>query len=493
MTKGRRFARLAALVVAATFTTQTLAQDEDDASVLRREWTAIAYAEMVTLLMQDQAIAQQVRTVVYEALDLPATGMASDPAICAYPIGSGGNPRWDGGGSLVAKLSPDFPDRSRATDITVNLADLRPDLVPTVDIIIVDEFHVPALESSLREWLRQYGSLHVGPNGAADMWSVFYGGPYPRVAHGHLVAFHALAHIGSALGSAGDSSAAIIDVVRTDKGLELTLGTTNGDGWTIHVQLVDISFNDYGSIVGALEASGSQDGAVVVLSWSLVDCAVRNGYASVPAKDGDARDVTFADYLEALLSGPDSAERIRETCHILQAWGIHGYVDCDGPDAPGLVALAAMAEMDARASRYVLGDNRVSGFADTRVYFAAAGNQGLPYPMPPAGWPGIVGVEACTWNVEGRAGFSNAGALPDLETSGIVGEYGAWFSSRSVRALGAWFEAPVQRGPDLRDPLGYYGTSFAAPAAAVEYAAGAFGLGDRAEPTILEPCRRASW
>ncbi|MFO7545143.1 MAG: hypothetical protein R6W77_06570 [Trueperaceae bacterium] len=400
-------------------------------------------------------------------------GMAGDPPICAYPIGSGGNPRWDGGGSLVAPLSPNFPDRKRASDITVSLADLRTDLVPTMEIIIIDEFHVPALEGAVRERLRAYGQLHVGPNAAADLWSIFYDAPYPRVKHGHLVAFHALAQVGSA----GDLSAAIIDLQPTERGLELILGSANGDAWTIRVQLVDISFNDTRTIQDALEPGEGQDDAVVILSWSLVDCAVRYGYASVPATAGDARDVTLADYLEALMSGPDLVKRVQETCEILQAWGIANEVDCSEPDAAGFVALAAMAEMDARASRHVLGASGMPDFGGARVFFAAAGNDNLPFPMPPAGWPGIVGVEACTWNVADRAGFSNAGAIPELA------------SSLAVRALGAWFMAPVQRLADRDDPLGYFGTSFATPAAAVEYAAGPFVLEGQAGPVILEPCQ----
>ncbi|MFO7589386.1 MAG: S8 family serine peptidase [Acidimicrobiia bacterium] len=453
--------------------------------VMRQPWAAEIYAAMVTYFTNGDADqeghAESLRDAVYRELDVAIedSGTATDSPVCAYPVGSGGNPRWDGGGNMVATMSSHDFERGSV----MRLTDLPLGFVPNRDIIIIDEFHIVALERSLSERLLQPRALSLGPAGVDDLWSVFFGEPYPAVAHGHLVAFHALAHIGSD----GEQPSVIKAVNTADRGLVLTLSLRSDDGAseTRRVHLLDIEFDDVRTIDDALLGSRGVNSAVVILSWGLVDCAVSDAYASLPAMAGDTRDQTLAHYLHALMSGPDTEELVRNMCRIFRDHDALKGVNCDESDlewVAGFGTLAAFAEMNSRATRSFEMEFETDG--DVR-YLAAAGNAGLPFPMPPAGWPGIVGVEACTANVAGIAAFSNAGTVPGLSL------YPA------VRAVGAWFQAPTWRG-DASDELleGYWGTSFAAPAAAVMFATGQFALEPvgtaNVPPIVLPGCSNAT-
>jgi subtilisin family serine protease len=108
--------------------------------------------------------------------------------------------------------------------------------------------------------------------------------------------------------------------------------------------------------------------------------------------------------------------------------------------------------MDVRAQEAVGWSGQPGGVR----YFAAAGNQGFAFPMPPAAWPGVIGVEACSGtSMERDTRFSNRGTTT------------ASVAQPAHRARGAYFASPEALDGAA---LVYWGTSFAAPSAAVHAA-----------------------
>jgi hypothetical protein len=384
---------------------------------------------------------------------------------CARLLGAGGSSKLDGGGNLVA-ASPTFFERGMVVEPTDIVAGLTPS--PAIGtIVIVDHFDLGSLKDSL-------SAMSSHDRGA--LWNAFYAAD-SNVPHGHLVAYHALAHLDwTELELPSNQSG-------NDR-LEFTLKFGTAD--VVQVRLAHIQYDDMSSIETAM-AESNQGGAIVVTSWSLVDCALATQYSELSAA-GTAPE-TFVDYMRAALDAAgDSANLMHDLCtaFLHSSPSVSDDIDCSDPeDLLDLGTIAAIAAMSVQASEDV-GMREEDGSWDrswdpvmSATVFAAAGNQGLPFPMPPAAWPPVIGVEACTRAVPGRSRFSNAGSL------------GPGYGDRAVRALGAWFATNEwledTDDENARTRLGYWGTSFAAPAAAMNFAATP-GIFSQSSLARLEEC-----
>lgn len=249
-------------------------------------------------------------------------------------------------------------------------------------------------------------------------------------------------------------------------------------GRAFRVHLERIRFQDVATIHDAMQGFVDRYGneTIAITSWGLVDCALARSYGDAAASDPNVP-TSLGDYLLQLIRSPESRELLVQVCEAFESWltqspdWSHGGPR-PGCDEPLALALAlALALMEKQAAEDVgwpfAGDadnpdaQRTLPFG--RVY-ASAGNQGRPFPMPPAAWPGVMGVAAC--DASGvLAGYSNVGDFIDTE---------------HVRAPGGWFPLEVN-GIEV----GYWGTSFAAPHAAL-----ALGNGFQTrEPVGLHPCR----
>lgn len=397
--------------------------------------------------------------------------------VCAMLAGTGGNPRMDGGGGNPRMdgggtvLAP-FPSRgpgwtyADAADHWVGFGDLGAVDPPGLPMAVIDAFDfgqgaLAALDG-------------VSVLGVADLWRILIAAHLQvpiedsPVPHGHLVLFHLLASW-----AAGDGL--VVGVANLGTGGMLL--SVTAASWRVDVRLLDIDYDDFDGIRAAMNVARGLGAAVVVTSWGLVDCTLEAGYRAA-ADDVNAATpppATFADYVAAgLESSPDRMRLLGELCHAFEVEIRQAVQDanCDDaeflPSIGSLLTFAALAETDARARGLVDWGDAVGA----TVVFASAGNQGLPFPMPPAAWPGIVGVEACVAGAVGeKAAFSNAGASDQV-------------AEPSTRALGAWFSTP-EVAADGVTPLGYWGTSFAAPAAAAAFAGVTWSLSGL---EVFAPC-----
>jgi hypothetical protein len=353
--------------------------------------------------------------------------------------------------------------------------------------VIIDEFDLTALATSIRGLVDTYGAIRIVPSdtGRAGLWSAMYGyrlalagpGADPstiEVPHGHLVAIHALANLGS--------NARITDVVLVDHPwhtFERAILTVEVD-WdrenVLEVHLVGVDLSDLDEIGRALNFYKSERADSIVTSWGFVDCALADRYGT-NAGSGSPSARTIVEFWEEALVASEGAETLLvQLCEafivpIRLAMG-DGF-QCRDPEAlVGLGTIVLIADVAARSAFEIGWDP-----GGNSRYFASAGNQGLSIPMPPAAWPGVYGVEACIAPSypapsQLRAAFSNVGGVGDQP---------------QVRALGAWFEVPVRAvghpggGPPR---LGYWGTSYAAPTAAVI----ASTMPRMGTPFFFDPC-----
>jgi len=402
--------------------------------------------------------------------------------VCVDLVGTGGHPRLDGGGSLLGGMLAPFQD----PDVLARVTQVFP--VGATDVVIIDEFDLVALAVSIQLRVAMgEGLFRADDLVTSALWPAAYGFRLdladPRapeetdVPHGHLVAFHALAHV------AGDAQVARVVLV-AEGHLEILI--ESGDD-ALRLHLVDVDFDDVATIQDALLIHGRADSEwprFVVMSWGLVDCALAARYASQPEAAGAPMFDTLADYLTATLkASPDTGLEalLRGLCLPFEGT-IAPYFgpnfSCAGANGEELALIGTMgvfAEVDARSAEVLGWTPPVGG---TRFY-AAAGNQALDFAMPPAAWPHVVAVEACTRRGDGLRDtrFSNRGrGEPDFPAARALG---AWFASpeRIVGANGRWA------------PLGYWGTSFATPAAALFAAADAQGdRGASPDPDVANWC-----
>jgi hypothetical protein len=450
-------------------------------------WEAELYGAFVEGFAAREGLAREIADAAREGARVDAEVVMEE--ICAMQLGTGGNPRIDGGGGTAridggggtarmdgggGTLLAPFPSAGSALWPYARVSahevafpptgGLQP---PAVRMAVIDAFATGAFGVATDRGAATGGGA---PLSVAALWDelvgrLLQGHATDAVPHGNLVLFHLLAQWAGQGGlhvrASGDEERPVLHV------------SAPGRSDVAEVHLLDVDYADVSSIRQAMEAARELGDVVVVASWGLVDCVVAAGYqAAAPAP------ISFAAYVDAVLGrSGTSAVLLESLCRAFapEIARVVGYANCESDDflrwISRLLTVAAVAETDRRARLAVEWDG---GGDDGLVVFASAGNQGLPFPMPPAAWPGVVGVEACVSGVlHHRATFSNAAStMKD-------GAFGA-------RALGGWFATPVL---DARGgPLGYWGTSFAAPAAAAAFAGQRWDL-DALE--VVAPCGQA--
>ena len=437
-------------------------------------WEAELYVAFVEGFATRDGLGREIADAAREGVRLDFEGVTSD--VCAMQLGTGGRARMDGGGGTArvdgggrTLLAP-FPSGGYAlwpyTHVSAHEVAFPPTgglEPPTVRMAVIDAFGTGAFGAPTGS-----GATY----GVAALWDelvgrLLQGHTASPVPHGNLVLFHLLAQWAGQNGlqvrSSGDEERTVLHV------------STPGRSDEAEVHLLHVAYADVASIRRAMDEARELGDAVVVASWGLVDCTLAAGYQAA-----EPTPISFAAYVDAALGrSHKSGVLLEELCRAFapEIERVVGYANCESDGflrwISRLLTVAAVAETDRRAQLAVEWDG---GGDDGLVVFASAGNQGLPFPMPPAAWPGVVGVEACVSGVlHGRAVFSNAGStLQD-------GAFGA-------RALGGWFATPaVAVGGDV--PLGYWGTSFAAPAAAAAFASRGWDLHAL---EVVAPCTRGS-
>jgi hypothetical protein len=411
-------------------------------------------------------------------------GQVGRPTVCATLPGTGGNPRLDGGGNprldggfgtrrgdWGGTLLAPFPASGSvlwpyAPQAGHEVAFPAPGVLapPILPMAVIDAFDAGAL-----------AALENGAEyDADDLWTVLVASQIglraeaSPVAHGNLVLFHLL------LQWAGEGKLEIRVSDGGDGAIPPVLYVrASGWGEPVAVHLLAIEYVDVHTIGEAMAAARGLGDVVVVASWGLVDCTLAAGYHAEAERGRDAPSApaTFAAYVaEALQRSGGAADLLVVLCDVFGSQirdAVGHEVECLA--IRDLLTVAAFAQMDVQARWAIAWQGRPA-----TVVFASAGNQGLPFPMPPAAWPGVVGVEACVGGAPSeRAAFSNVG------TTGH-------FEELSARALGAWFATPASATSG--DALGYWGTSFAAPAAAAAYAATPWpGTGLQVVAPCVEP------
>lgn len=489
-----RVLRVGIALVAASLTVATAQTDWADPG--RRAELEVAAFPVVANEFGEVTSDDPWRELFMEAFDAAVASKAQQPSdrqypddfeICAYLVGTGGNPRVDGGGDLLA-VAPAFVAAAQSSPVDRSAYRIAAGPSSGTTLYVIDDFHIESLFTSLSVRLSEDVISVDEVDGFQDLWRAFVGYVLDLAAksdvevaihHGHLVAFHALARM--------PVGATIHDVERRSAhGADrLVLTMRVGASPPFEVHLVDIDFDDLegiGEAMRTVESPPEDSVHVVNMSWGLVDCALARAYEvdGAAASGAPSAFTSLTAYLSAAIEeSPEFLEKVAELCDQLKSelMGSLGLTDPDQlpcGDSRVLASLgtaAVVADVSSRA-RSTLADSVASDV----TYFVAAGNQGLAFPMPPAGWPGFLGVEACTSGVPGRADFSNAGSPvgPDDGT---------------VRVLGAWFDVGLEAIDEASGsplgPLGYWGTSFAAPTAAMHYAFGALDL-EAGAP--LEPC-----
>ena len=419
------------------------------------------YESLRRMVREERALAQELIQALRAGTQLPPP----EHDLCAFLAGNGGNPRVDGGAgtgrvdggglleSLVAPFNQDDLDEAW-------LGSLAWDRGPLA-LAIIDAFDLP--------WLLDVAASAPTSVAANDTWServrawtIARAEPSPDgqgwvVPHGHLVLYHALRVLSfPAIDEAHVSWQPMGDRhVR----LELSLGETQ------HViDLFHLEFDGLGGLVEALGTVHADDFTdhQVVMSWGISDCAVVASYEAAAASGGGS--LSYLVHLHALVASAVGRDLVETLCEAFQP-----HLPGDLPCEEAFATVVALVELDLRASERVdWPEDQVAGGL-TRL-FASAGNQALPFPMPPAAWPGVMGVAACSPSDPATAWFSNRGDYLPRE---------------HLVAPGAWFASNLEGAFDAR--AGYWGTSFAAPYAAI-HARHAIAA-DAAGPHSLRPCQ----
>lgn len=384
--------------------------------------------------------------------------------VCAYLVGTGGTkPRLDGGGDLLSVFDQEWPAVAaigRATHRVEGYGDAE-QFDGGLTLVVIDDFNLEALAVSVMRLL-ETGAVPVDATTEGnDLWRAVVAYRFdlqqvldPEAAyvpHGHLVAYHALSLLPT-----GSRIKSVAMPKNDHVVLEVAHVHPSGSTQTLAVHLFDIDFDDVQSIRNAMYESGQLGAATVVLSWGLVDCFLARAYEET------GTGATLAEYIAERLHGrPDVEHLVRRLCAALAPTVAQELdaPDCAEADFDAIALLGPLAYFSGLTERTATAVDLPEFVGQT--YFAAAGNQKLGFPMPPAAWRGIHAVEACAVSTTtpegpGRAWFSNLGTMAPGD------------DARAVTALGAWFPTDeVRRGSTMQ--LGYWGTSFAAPAAAVQF------------------------
>ena len=420
-------------------------------------------------------IGVRVLEAMYEVLEARSDG--SDVVrdeVCGFLAGAGARPKLDGGGPMVQAL-----DHAPGDASLVDAMGLQGFGFPQRPLVVIDEFDLTALVTSIHDSVHHEGPLQLGDDAAYErLWTTTYrfmldldaSRPPDEVAvpHGHLVLYHLL----RALGPEGAVSAA---QVLGPGHAELVV--RSGSGSQAHaesVYLVSVDLGDIASVRAALDPTMIPADAAVVMSWGLVDCGLEARYGAEVLSDPDAAYRAFVEYMhDAIAESPHAAALFSELCAahqvLLDAWpdGEDVRRACltgDGGPAVAMLTMAALAAVDVRAANALADIESVVFVQPPPVLFASAGNQGLGFPLPPAAWDGVHGVAACEHGTPGRASFSNVAGFEHRPEERLL-------------ALGATFVAPPLVPGEVPSTMrGYAGTSFAAPYAAAAYASGWWGL-----------------
>ena len=391
--------------------------------------------------------------------------------VCAALLGSGGVPRVDGGGGNPHVDGGGATRLVRTQGPSIDPTSL--DVWPSNHLVIVDSFDLDALAMDFGA----VASGAVAPHALAGDWALASRQPAADapheavVEHGHVVLAHVLSLIQRLV-----VAAVAFDVTTTpaDGGVvqHALLHLVIADGVDLEIHLVHIEFDQVDTIARAMafaaalqtgglgSAAGNlprRDGdaveSVVVTSWGLTDCTLAERYADTDVHDPDTAFESFVAYvIDLALSNPDGYVLLDELCLAFEPYLPSGVVV---PCTPSVLAAALFMVLDDRAAsavgwpRWPAQEHLIGRVPYGRVY-AAAGNQSLPFPMPPAAWPGVYGVSACDAvepTPSARSWYANLGDY-------IVHEH--------MVAPGGAFAAPI-----VGARLGYYGTSYAAPHAAL--------------------------
>jgi hypothetical protein len=367
----------------------------------------------------------------------------------------------DGGAVLQARPTAYFPD----ADVVYveELALLHPPAregLAHSTFAIIDRFMFDKLPWHERTFATREEALHGAEELALNAIEVVDG--YSVVMHGHLVLHHMLQLV------IGQASEGPITIVVSQIGAS--------GAWRVDVSLpgnevrIDLHNMYYATLEGLQSALGVliDDDARIVMSWTLSNCALVDRYlaegtvGSDDAPRADTRVESYAKFLIDLIGlarEGNEADLLHQLCLIMTD---NADVCTDSFLLAVLLAfLEGRAESD--VSELWFSSNRASLWS--RV-FAAAGNHRLPFPLPPASWPVVYGVAACSPTLPGNTWFTNRG---DVVRDEHVLAPGAWYPVRTAMNGAA---------------IGYWGTSFAAPYAALTLSSVDTGDG----PHVLGMC-----
>ena len=396
--------------------------------------------------------------------------------------GGGGQLQVDGGGAL---LQPRDARVFAASTMTDPFGVLSRDAINTGHVVIVDTFDLGAIQRAVQTlqapvWPSET-TWHTTWRGAVTATTLVAGGALlpPEVGRGWIVPHgHVVLH--QVLAAVTPVASRFVGVERFRDASTMTLLLRGSGDQPFRIDLVAISYGDMATVSDAMRyaADAARSDAVVVTSWGLTDCALRDAYLQ---DRGDAE--SLAAYLRTLIvedgvldpyDGGPSDGLLAQLCEAFAAFMPEGATfDCTD-DVAVIAALAVLEQRAARALEWPLTDAD-EALRDRVPYdrvFASSGNQRLPFPMPPAAWPGVFGVAACEGPRQEapRAWYSNVGDF-------IVDEH--------VVARGSWYSVRVPDAP----LVGYWGTSYAAPLAALAIglegtAHGGRSVGGCAEPLV---------
>jgi hypothetical protein len=377
--------------------------------------------------------------------------------------GGGGGVRLDGGGGtvLAARDADWFPGVRSTSPFDLDQA-------PAAShVIVIDAFNLAAIATAAeaelaasaatasldsertpeagRPWRLVVRDLSLAPGARLVDGRVV-------VPHGHVVLYHLLGvaapHVQGLTayeeptGRLGPSGPPRLD---------LYFGSEAAGEFRI--TLVGITFDELGTIQDAMDFAGRAEFAdvPVVASWVLTDCALTERLDDI----GEGGTESLASYLLERYEEDDTfGDILTDLCEAFEGFMTEPLdLECD----TAVALLASLAMLDVRAAE-AFGWPLDPSQEDLRQRvpydraYASSGNQSLPFPMPPAAWPGVLGVDACAGadDPTSRAWYANVGDFLPFE---------------HFAAPGGWFGVAVGGARSL----GYWGTSFAAPHAALAF------------------------
>lgn len=388
--------------------------------------------------------------------------------LCGFVSGSGGVSKLDGGGGTLGVVNPFEFDRGRDVVGLDRFGDGAIELALPGRLVVVDAF--------------DFAGWRVPESAGASARTPILGFEASRswaseteVPHGNVV----VSHVAALLGAQGFVLRSI-EVLGGGDGPDarLLFEFESSAAEAFSVDLYDVDYDHIRTIEAALRAvaaTASDPGpAAVVLSWGLTDCPLRDAYVAATAGIGWAERISasthLADFTAMVVATYDEVVRqVGATpvtdlvCAAVDEASGHAVTTastagCTVPAVRALVGTTVLfASYERTAATWAAGLDSV--FHPAHAYYGAAGNERLPYPMPPGSFESVLAVAACKPVGPERAPFSNAGDGIEVLVDGVKQQVEAI-------ALGAWF--PASGGTRAGDAVGYWGTSYAAPLAALD-------------------------